>query len=98
MSDAIEKYYRQANISPYLLRQKMSKLQQHMDIKQEFEYWITHRQYKVVDPVAVEGYTAQKLACLSKYLDGEGAFMLLIELRENPGKARKRISSGFIQK
>jgi hypothetical protein len=31
-------------------------------------------------------------------MDGEGAFMLLIELRENPGKAKARITEGFKMK
>ena len=43
----------------------------------------------------MEGYTAKKLSELSEYLDGDGAFVLLIELRENPDKARKRITNGF---
>lgn len=47
---------------------------------------------------SVEGYTAEKLASMSPYLDGEGAFMLLIELKENPDKAKKRIAEGFKMK
>lgn len=45
--------------------------------------------------VTIEEYTAKDIAALSKLLDGEGAFMLLIELRENPEKAKKRIKEGF---
>jgi len=46
----------------------------------------------------VDGYSAQKLAELSRFLDGEGAFMMLIELRENPEKAIKKISEGITLK
>lgn len=45
--------------------------------------------------VSEEGYTAKKLAGMSKYLNGEGAFMMLIELRENPEKALAQIQDGF---
>ena len=47
------------------------------------------------DSVIIEGYTAKSIAALSPYMDGEGAFMLLIELRENLDKAKQRIAAGF---
>ena len=46
----------------------------------------------------MEGYTAKKLSELSEYLNGDGAFVLLIELRENPEKAHRRIMQGFKRK
>ena len=93
--DAIIEYYKKANIMPLLLKQKMAKFNKHSDIAAEFELWIQDGCYKTVDPVIVEGYTAEKLSKLSKFLDGEGAFMLLIELRDNPSKAKARIAEGF---
>ena len=54
--------------------------------------------YKAVGAVEIEGYTAEKLAEMSKYLNGDGAFMMLIELRENPKKAHERIAEGFKMK
>ena len=95
MSKIIMEYYEQAKILPVLVKQKLSKLKQHVDIQQEFEHWLQSGKYKMTDCVSVNGYTAQKLAGLSEYIDGEGAFMLLIELRENPEKAMLRISKGF---
>ena len=95
MNNVIEEYYKQANVMPFILNQKMSKLQRNTDIQKEFEYWIQHKDYKKDVCVSVNGYTAEKLAALSEYMDGEGSFMLLIELRESPDKALSRISNGF---
>lgn len=94
MSDIVEKYYNQTNVTPLLLKQKMLKLQRNVDILKEFEYWIEHSEY-LQPGVSVEGYTAKSLSELSKYTDGEAAFMLLIELRETPEKALHRIKNGF---
>lgn len=95
MKTIIENYYNENSILPILLEQKIKKFERNTDIKDEFEYWIKNKQYLDKDYVVVEGYSAQQLADMSKYLDGEGAFMLLIELRENPKKAFDRISKGF---
>jgi hypothetical protein len=93
MSKVIETYYKAAGIMPLLLKKKMAAFAKHQDIAAEFEYWISHKEY--LDGVSVEGYTAKSIAALSPYMDGEGAFQLLIELRENPSKAKKRINDGF---
>ena len=95
MSKIIEEYYAQANPISAILKQKMKKLQQHTDVLQEFEYWIQNSTYKTVNCVTVNGYSAQKIAELSEFADGETAFMLLIELRENPERAKHKISEGF---
>lgn len=94
MSKIIENYYKQTNVMPLLLKQKMSKLQRNEDIMSEFEYWIEHKQY-IQNGVSIKGYTARSLAELSVYTDGEAAFMLLIELRETPDRALRRIKDGF---
>lgn len=93
MSKVIETYYKDAGIMPLLLKKKMAAFAKHPDIAAEFEYWISNKKY--LDGVSVEGYTAKSIASLSPYMDGEGSFQLLIELRENPNKAKKRISAGF---
>ncbi len=95
MKAIVENYYRQAGIMPFLLKSKMSKLEKHPDIMEEFAFWIEHLAYKETNCICIEGYTAQKLSELSKFTDGEAAFMLLIELREAPDKALRRIKSGF---
>lgn len=93
MNKVIETYYKDAGIMPLLLKKKMAAFAKHTDIAAEFEYWISNKKY--LDRVSVEGYTAKSIASLSPYMDGEGAFQLLIELRENPNKAKKRIGAGF---
>lgn len=98
MSKIIEEYYAKAKVMPLLLKSKMAKLNKHPDIAAELEYWITEKKYKENDAILVSGYTAKTLSELSKFLDGEGAFMLLIELRENPKKALEKIENGFKMK
>lgn len=48
--------------------------------------------------VEVAGYSAKSISEMSRFVNGEGAFMLLIELRENREKALKRITDGFRMK
>lgn len=97
MSDTIKDFYKIAGTRSLLLQKKISRFENNPDIAEEFEHWIEHRQYKK-NGVEEQGYTAEKLASLSEYLDGEGAFDLLVELRENPEKGLDRISRGFKRK
>ena len=85
-------------IPKLILEQKLKKFEQHKDIASEFEGWISDKIYKTDGAVTVENYTAKKLSELSEYLNGDGAFMMLIELRENPKKAQERIAGGFKRK
>lgn len=98
MREIIEKYYKDNNVMPMLLQQKLSKFEKHKDIEKEFEYWIENGEFVSGNPILVEGYTAEKLAEVSKYLVGDGAFDILIELRENPKAALKKIADGFKMK
>lgn len=94
MDKIIESYYSQTLINTFLLKQKMEKFSRHPDIKKEFVYWIENKAF-AEDAIVVEGYTAKKLASISEYLNGEGAFLMLIDLRENPDKALSQIQKGF---
>ncbi len=93
MNSIIRDYYENVGVKPFLIDEKMDKLKKYSDIEAEFEYWIQNKQYK--NDVSVEGYTASDIANMSHFLNGEGAFMLLIELRENPEKAKQKILNGF---
>lgn len=97
MNKVIEAYYAQAQTNSFLIKQKIAKFSRNTDLQAEFAYWIEKKTYKR-NAVVVHGYTAEKLATLSEYLNGEGAFMLMIELRENPEKAMYQISHGFTMK
>jgi len=97
MSEILRQFYEDNKIPVVLLKQKIAKLENHSDIAEEFEYWIKNKDYKA-DGISIEGYTAQRLAEESQYMNGEGAFMMLIELRENPKKALAQIQKGFKRK
>lgn len=97
MNKVIEAYYAQAKINPFIIRQKLAKFSRNSDIQAEFVHWIENKEYRQ-DAVVIQGYTAKMLAALSEYLNGEGAFILMIELREDPEKAMSRISHGFNMK
>ena len=91
----IEEYLGQAHLPEFVVKMKTDSYKKHIDIAKELEYWIENRTYMQERCVEIEGYTAEKLSKLSELLDGEGAFALSIELRENPEKALKKISRGF---
>ena len=95
MSNIIESYYMRNNIPAALLRQKIEKIKRNPDIENEFENWIRTGEYLHENCVNEQNYTAERLAGLSKFLNGEGAFMLLIELRESPQSALGKIAEGF---
>lgn len=96
MSHMIEEYYQQEPGMPaMLLQKKLLAFDRNEDIKREFEYWIENQSYKRESCVVINGYTAERLAEMSEFLDGEGAFCLLIELREHPQRAEARIKRGF---
>lgn len=95
MSKVIEEYLKKANTNPVVLKRKLSKYQENKDIMREFEYWIETKNYVSETPVSVCGYTAEKIAKLSKFLNGEGAFAMLIELRENPDRALLKLKENF---
>lgn len=95
MNDIIRHFYEKYNLPKPIVEQKVAAFARHRDIAKEFEQWITDRTYKKQGAVDVEGYTAKKLSELSEYLNGDGAFVLLIELREQPEKAHKRLANGF---
>lgn len=98
MNEIIRQFYEKNNLPKPIVEQKVAAFSRHSDIAEEFEQWITNRTYKAEGAVTVEGYTAKKLSELSEYLDGDGAFVLLIELREQPEKACNRIERGFKRK
>ena len=94
MSDVLKRYYEKSTAIPQLVRDKIRKFKNNPDICEEFENWIETKQYKD-DGVIVGGYTAKQIAEISEYARGESAFLTLIELRDNPKKAKRRIAGGF---
>ena len=93
MSDVIRDYYESIGVKAFIIDEKLNKLEKNNDIKMEFEYWIKNNSF--LDRLNVEGSFASDIAAMSSYMNGEGAFMMLIELREYPEKAKKLIKNGF---
>ena len=90
---AIRDYYVQANLPEMVLKSKISMFEKHSDIAAEFAEWIDTGVYKN-NGITVQGYTAKSLSEISPLLDGEGAFSFLIQLRENPSRALKKLEKG----
>ena len=98
MSDLIKQFYIDNNIPLELLHGKMQMFERNPDIAKEYEYWIKRGKYQNNGNVCIDGYTAEKLSKISKYLEGEGSFIMLIKLRENPKQALAELSRGFKRK
>ncbi len=96
MSEIIKQFYIDNNTPEILLERKIKQFEKHPDIAKEFEQWIKTKTYPSdASSVRIENYTAKGLADMYNYLDGEGAFVMLVELRDNPNEALKKIFNGF---
>lgn len=91
----IREYYEKTKMPAMMIDRNVALFDKYPDIKKEFEHWIQTKEYIVDNAVSVEKYTAKALSELSEFLDGEGAFSMLVQLRETPGKALKKIARGF---
>ena len=94
----VRSYYEKAGIPIVMINKKLASFEKNPDIAKEFEHWIQTKEYIIEECVTVENYTAEKISKLSEFMDGERAFSLLIQLRENPQKALKRIKDGFVMR
>lgn len=94
--EIIREYLMKANVPEVILNKKMTSYGKHLDIAKEFENWILTKKYADKNCVKVENYSAKDLAKLSEFLDGEGAFSMLIQLREKPNQALRKIKEGFL--
>lgn len=95
--DIIYDYYVSSGIETNLIHSKVKKLSEYPEIKAEFEYWILNKKYKD-NAIVIEGYTAESISKMSRYMNGEGAFFMLIELQTNKDAAMKIINEGFTYK
>lgn len=95
MTEVIRDFYLKCGMPNVLIEQKLRKLERNEDIANELAFWIRNRKFKAADAVEVQGYTAKQLADMSEYLNGEGAFMMLIALRENPKSALTNLHKGL---
>lgn len=98
MNTMIKKFYEDCRFPEFLMEDILGKFEKNPDIAREFEYWIENKDFNTENAIEIEGYTAKSLAEKSEYLNGEGAFTMLIELRENPQNALKQLAKGLKQK
>lgn len=98
MDNIIKNFYEKNNTPDFLIKKKLKIFEENEDIADEFRHWLQTGEYNSDKPVVVENYTAKKLSELSPYLSGEGAFIMLIELRQTPEKAIKKLKRGFKMK
>lgn len=96
--NAIRNYYEKAGIPLAMINKKIASFEKNLDIAKEFEHWIQTKEYVDENAVSVENYTAKQISELSEFMDGEGAFSMLIQLRESPEKAHKKIKKGFVMR
>ena len=97
MKQIIE-FFQSAELPEYVAQKNIKSFERNPDIAEEFIGWLNTGKYKEDDPLRIEGYTAQDIATLAPFLDGAGAFNLLITLRERPEKAKGYIRDGFKMK
>ena len=95
MNRIIEEYYRENGVDETLSKKRIKCFEENPDIKKEFEHWIESGEYVEDSPITIEGYSAESLSKKSIYLNGEGAFLLLIDLRSDPQKTLRKIDKGF---
>lgn len=77
------------------LQQVLDKIIKYEDIFEDFYHWLETREYDHEGVVIVEGYNAQSLVDLAPMLDGVGACNFLVDLREQPEEALRKIKEGF---
>lgn len=81
--------------SELVMNRLLDKIIKYEDILDDFCHWLQTRDYYNEDAVVVDGYSAQAIVDLAPMLDGIGAFNFLVDLRDQPEKAKKVIKEGF---
>ena len=73
-------------------------LKKHGDIRAELEKWIDQQEYTHVNPLKIQGYTAEMVSKLAPFMDGVGVYNFLVTLRERPENGKRIIAEGFVRK
>ena len=82
-------------VAPMMLK----KVTKYADIRKEFEEWLKWRNYREDEgAIAVDGWTAARVASEAPELDGIGAFNFLVTLRDEPEAAQQIIAEKFAVK
>ncbi|MCL2721068.1 MAG: hypothetical protein FWD47_06990 [Treponema sp.] len=86
------------NQKPEVAAKIASPLEKHDDIRAELERWIDKQEYPQINPLTIEGYTAEMISKLAPFMDGVGVYNFLVTLRERPENAKRIIAEGFKRK
>ena len=73
-------------------------LTKYKDIESEFIYWIDNRNFKALNALEIDGYSAQKISEIAPSLDAAGVYNFMVTLRDAPEKAQVYIKNGFPRK
>ena len=99
MAEKIVNYLvRARNQKPEVAAKIASSFERHDDIRAELEKWIEGKEYPKDKPLAIEGYTAEKISKLAPFMDGVGVYNFMVTLRERPDNAKRIIAEGFPRK
>ena len=86
------------NQKPKVAAKIVLPLEKHDDIRVELEKWIDCKEYPQINPLLIEGYTAEAISKLATFMDGVGVYNFMVTLRERPDTAKKIITDGFPRK
>lgn len=90
--ERIKNYLKSTGLPVKMIEKKINDFSKHKDIADEFIYWIENKRYKD-NGVKIADYYAKTIASKSSLLDGLSVFTFLIQLRENPDKAKAMLNS-----
>lgn len=90
--EKIKSYLKSAGLPAKMIEKKINDFAKHKDIADDFIYWIENKRYKE-NGVKVADYSAKTIASKSTLFNGLSVFTFLIQLRENPDKAKSILNS-----
>ena len=98
MEKIIEYFVKEKNTTEVVAKVLAKSLLKYPDIKNEFLYWIDHRNFDVPNSVVIDGYSAKRIREIEPSLDVAGIYNFMVTLRDNPEKAKEYIEQGFPKK
>ena len=98
MEKIINYLVNERNQKPDVAAKIATPFERHSDIRAELEKWIEKQEYPNINPITVEGYTAEMISNLATFMDGVGVYNFLVTLRERPDNGKRIIAEGFPRK
>lgn len=98
MEKIIQYFIQEKEVTEVVAKILSKTLSQYSDIKNEFEYWIDHRDFNAPNALEIDGFTAKKIHDLAPFLDAAGVYNFMVTLRDDPIKAQEYLKTGFPRK